>query len=266
MKTGAHPQTDWKTKCPPKYLQGLLNGVAVLFFPRGADAAVGWEEYSGCVANSTMARFAVSGYALRAHQTRTMKIGDITRGKRVLRAIFASLQWRNIRSAKRCWPRVLRGTAITPAQWNAEVAPVGFICAAPKVSCGAGCGISGLGNALQISPPPLQRSFRSYNTLAKPEICSGKTLFLPNGPVGRPYRTLGAMRSVAGKTARSEKIRLSAQNEMRVAAARIRAFGLSANPEIPRGGRAGFCGARAGAGDGLASEQVVVRPPASAVF
>ena len=183
-----------------------------------------------------------------------------------MRALFVSLQWRNIRSAKRCWPRVLRGTAITPAQWNAEVAPVGFICAAPKVSCGAGCGIYGLGNALQISPPPLQRSFRSYNTLAKPEICSGKTLFLPNGRVGRPYRTLGAMRSVAGKTARSEKIRLSAQNEMRVAAARIRAFGLSANPEIPRGGRAGFCGARAGAGDGLASEQVVVRPPASAVF
>ena len=121
MKAAAHPQTDWKTKCPPKYLQGLLNGVAVLFFPRGADAAVGWEEYSGCVANSTMARFAVSGYALRAHQTRTMKIGDITRGKRVLRAIFASLQWRNIRSAKRCWPRVLRGTAITPAQWNVKV-------------------------------------------------------------------------------------------------------------------------------------------------
>lgn len=75
MKAAAHPQTDWKTKCPPKYLQGLLNGVAVLFFPRGADASVGGEEYSGYVANSAMAGFALSGYALRAHQTRTMKIG-----------------------------------------------------------------------------------------------------------------------------------------------------------------------------------------------
>lgn len=98
---------------------------------------------------------------------------------------------------------------------------------------------SGLGNALQISPPPLQRS---YNTLAKPAICSGKTLFPPNGRVGHPYRTLGAMRSVAGKTACSEKIRLFAQNEMRAAAARIRAFGLSANPEIPRGGAPDFAG------------------------
>lgn len=146
---------------------------------------------------------------------------------------------------KRCWPRVLRGTAITPAQWNAEVAPVGFICAAPKVSCGAGCGISGLGNALQISPPPLQRSFRSYNTLAKPEICSGKTLFLPNGRVGRPYRTLGAMRSVAGKTARSEKSDFPPKTKCGLPPPESALFGLS-----PRGGRAGFRGARTGAGAG----------------
>lgn len=99
---------------------------------------------------------------------------------------------------------------------------------------------SGLGNALQINPPPLQRS---YNTLAKPAICSGKTLFPPNGRVGRPYRTLGAMRSVAGKTARSEKIRLSAQNEMRVAAARIRAFlGFRQILKFPAAGAPDFAG------------------------
>lgn len=242
MKTGAHPQTDWKTKSPRKILARAFKWGCSFIFSARRGRSVGGEEYSGYVANSTMARFAVSGYALRAHQTRTMKIGDITRGKRVLRAIFASLQWRNIRSAKRCWPRVLRGTAITPAQWNAEVAPVGFICAAPKVSCGAGCGISGLGNALQINPSPLQRS---YNTLAKPAICSGKTLFPPNGRVGHPYRTLGAMRSVAGKLRAPKNPTFRPKRNAGCRRPNPRFFGLS-----PRGGRAGFRGARTGAGAG----------------
>lgn len=205
-------------------MRGLLNGVAVLFFPRGADASVGGEESSGYVANSIMAGFALSGYALRAHQTRTMKIGDITRGEAGFARPFrlSSMAKYSFRK-KMLDPRLARDCDCARAMECGSCAsrahmrrPEGF----PRRRLRY-LRDSGLGNALQINPSPLQRS---YNTLAKPAICSGKTLFPPNGRVGHPYRTLGAMRSVAGKTARSEKIRLSAQNEMRVAAARIRAF------------------------------------------
>ena len=54
---------------------------------------------------------------------------------------------RNIRSATAdCASHngILRGTAITPAQWNGKVASDNVICAGPKVSCVADNGVCGL--------------------------------------------------------------------------------------------------------------------------
>lgn len=190
-----------------------------------------------------MAGFALSGYALRAHQTRTMKIGDITRGEAgFARPFRLSLMAKYSFRKKRLDPRLARDCDCARAMECGSCAsrvhmrrPEGF----PRRRLRY-LRDSGSGNALQINPPPLQRS---YNTLAKPAICSGKTLFHPNGRVRHPYRTLGAMRSVAGKTACSEKIRLSAQNEMRVAAARIRAFlGFRQILKFPAAGAPDFAG------------------------
>ena len=266
MKTGAHPQTDWKTKSPRKILARAFKwGCSFIFSARrgrlrrrGGVLRIRGEFHHGGIC-------AIRLCAACASNTHNENRGHNTGEAGFARHFrFSSMAKYSFRK-KMLAPRLARDCDYARAMECGSCAsrahmrrPEGF----PRRRLRY-LRDSGLGNALQINPSPLQRS---YNTLAKPAICSGKTLFPPNGRVGHPYRTLGAMRSVAGKTARSEKIRLSAQNEMRVAAARIRAFGLSANPEIPRGGRAGFCGARAGAGDGLASEQVVVRPPASAVF
>ena len=143
-------------------MRGLLNGVAVLFFPRGADASVGGEEYSGYVANSIMAGFALSGYALRAHQMRTMKIGDITRGEagfaRHFR--FSSMAKYSFRK-KRLALRLARDCDCARAMECGSCArrvhmrrPEGFLRRRLRYLRD-----SGLENALQISPPPLQRSF-----------------------------------------------------------------------------------------------------------
>lgn len=247
-------------------MRGLLNGVAVLFFPRGADASVGGEEYSGYVANSAMAGFALSGYALCAHQTRTMKIGDITCGEagfaRPFRlSLMAKYSFRN----KRLDPRLVRDCDCVRAMEYESCAsrvhmrrPEGFLrCRLRHLRD------SNLGNALQISPPPLQRS---YNTLAKPAICSSKALFPQTNVLGGHIELLARYIPPPERLLAPKKSDFPPKTKGGFPPPDSALFVLSANPEIPRGGRAGFCGARAGAGAGRASEQVVVRPPASAAL
>lgn len=243
-----------KLNVPAKYLQGLLNGFAALFFPRGADASVGGEEYSGYAVNSTMAGFAVSGYALRAHQTRTMKIGDITRGEagfaRHFR--FSSMAKYSFRK-KRLDPRLARDCDCARAMECGSCArrvhmrrPEGFLRRRLRYLRD-----SGLGNVLQISPPPLQRSFNGVIIpLQNLRFAEARLYFFRTDASGVHIELWARYVPSPEKPRAPKKNRLSAQNEMRAAAARNRAFWLSANPEIPRGGRAGFRGARTGAGAG----------------
>lgn len=224
MKTGAHPQTDWKTKSPRKILARAFKwGCSFIFSARrgrlrrrGGVLRIRGEFHHGEICGIRLC----AACASNAHnENRGHNTGEAGFARHFRFSSMAKYSFRK----KMLAPRLARDCDYARAMECGSCAsrvhmrrPEGFLRRRLRYLRD-----SGLGNALQINPSPLQRS---YNTLAKPAICSGKTLFPPNGRVGHPYRTLGAMRSVAGKTARSEKIRLSAQNEMRVAAARIRAF------------------------------------------
>lgn len=197
-----------------------------------------------------MAGFALSGYALRAHQMRTMKIGDITRGEagfaRHFR--FSSMAKYSFRK-KRLALRLARDCDCARAMECGSCArrvhmrrPEGFLRRRLRYLRD-----SGLENALQINPPPLQRS---YNPC--------KTCDLQRQDFISPERTRWASISNFGRDAfRRRKNCVLRKNPTfrpkRNAGCRRpnpRFFGLSANPEIPCGGRAGFRGARTGAGAG----------------
>lgn len=225
-ETGAHPQTDWKTKCPRKILARAFKWVCsfILSARRGRlrrRGGGGWD--SGYVANFTMAGFAVSGYMLRAHQTRTMKkCGPPHAEKRVLCRTFR-LSPEIFVPQQEAGPASCSGLRLRPRNGMRKLRQSGAYAPPRRFPAAPATAFTGFKfrKCPANNPPPLQRS---YNTLAKPAICSSKALFPPNKRVGRPYRTFGAIHSVAGKIARAGKIRLSAQNERRVSTAGIRAF------------------------------------------
>ncbi len=143
----------------------------------------GRRRGSGYVANFTMAGFAVSGYMLRAHQTRTMKKhGPPHAGKRVLYRTFR-LSPEIFVPQQEVGPASCSGLRLRPRNGMRKLRQSGAY-APPRRFPAAPAAVfrdSGLGNALQINPPPLQRS---YNTLAKPAICSGKALFPQTNVLG----------------------------------------------------------------------------------